>query len=64
MIRHNYLKGFGVMPRAHHPMPNAQCPMLTTLKIDWRLWGFGGHGLVVMMINIYIYRERDYGIRT
>ncbi|WP_340096817.1 hypothetical protein [Nostoc punctiforme] len=51
------------MPNAQCPTPNAQCPMLTTLKIDWRLWGFGGHGLVVMMINIYIYRERDYRIR-
>ncbi|MBN3944967.1 MAG: hypothetical protein HWQ38_00110 [Nostoc sp. NMS7] len=38
-----------------YPMPNA-------LKIYWRFWGFGSHGLVVTMINIYLYRGRDYGI--
>ena len=36
-----------------------------SLKIDWRFWGFGSHEgyLVVTMINIYLYRGRDYGIK-
>ncbi|WP_256875461.1 hypothetical protein [Nostoc sp. C052] len=43
--------------------------MPITQKIDWRFWYFGNHGLVVTMIllvtmvNLYLYRERDYGIK-
>lgn len=32
------------------------------IKIDWRFRGFSSQGLVVTMINLYLYRERDYGI--
>ncbi|QLE46620.1 hypothetical protein FD723_41165 (plasmid) [Nostoc sp. C052] len=39
-------------------------------RIEIEIWGFGSHGLVVtmnlvvIMVNIYLYRGRDYGIRT
>jgi hypothetical protein len=46
-----------------------QLPVVTS-RIEIGDLGFGSHGLVVtmnlvvMMINIYLYRGRDYGIRT
>ncbi|WP_229501506.1 hypothetical protein [Nostoc mirabile] len=42
---------------------------VVTLRIEIGDLGFGSYGLVVMMdlvvmmINIYLYRERDYGIK-
>ncbi|OYE00373.1 hypothetical protein [Nostoc sp. 'Peltigera membranacea cyanobiont' 232] len=34
---------------AQCPMTNDQYPMPNALKIDWRFWGFGSHGLVVVI---------------
>ena len=47
-----------------------QATPVVTLRIEIGDLGFGSYGLVVMMnllvmmINIYLYRGRDYGIRT
>ncbi|MBD2650059.1 hypothetical protein [Nostoc foliaceum] len=60
------------------PYKNQHCQASTEMKwlpvakprIEIGDLGFGSHGLVVtmnlvvMMINIYLYRGRDYGIRA